>query len=89
MPTIAESGVAGYEAAGWNALFAPRATPRDIVLRVNATVRASLDAPKVKETLVRSGAEASAGSPEDFARFLEAEIAKWAKVVRAAGIKAE
>jgi tripartite-type tricarboxylate transporter receptor subunit TctC len=89
VPTIGESGVPGYEAAGWNALFAPRATPREIILKVNATVRESLDAPKVKEILVSSGAEAVAGSPEDFARFLQSEMAKWAKVVRAAGIKAE
>jgi tripartite-type tricarboxylate transporter receptor subunit TctC len=89
VPTIAEAGVAGYEAAGWNALFAPRATPREIVTTVNRAVRESLAAPKVKEILVSSGAEASAGSPEDLSRFLQSEIVKWAKVVRAAGIKIE
>jgi tripartite-type tricarboxylate transporter receptor subunit TctC len=88
VPTIAESGIAGYEAAGWNALFAPRATPREIVATVNATVRESLAAPKVREILVSSGALAAAGSPEDLAAFLKEEIVKWAKVVRAAGIKA-
>jgi len=89
VPTIAEAGVPGYEAAGWNALLAPRATPRDIVLRVNATLVESLNAPRVKDTLAASGAEAAAGSPEALARFLASEIAKWGKVVRAAGVKPE
>jgi tripartite-type tricarboxylate transporter receptor subunit TctC len=89
VPTIAESGVAGYEAAGWNALLAPRATPHDIVAKVNGAVVESLNAPRVREILVSSGAEAAAGPPEALARFLEREVAKWGKVVRAAGIKPE
>jgi tripartite-type tricarboxylate transporter receptor subunit TctC len=89
VPTIAEAGVPGYEAAGWNALLAPRATARDVVMKVNATLVDSLNAARVKETLAASGAEAAAGSPEMLARFLESEMAKWGKVVRAAGIKPE
>ena len=89
VPTIAEGGVPGYEAAGWNALLAPRGTPREIVTKVNATVIESLQATRVKETLAASGADAAAGSPEALARFLENETAKWGKVVRAAGIKPE
>ena len=87
LPTIAEAGVPGYDAAGWNALLAPRATPRDIVLKVNQSVAASLRAPKVKSLLDSSGAEAIGNSPEEFARFLQSEMVKWAKVVKAAGIK--
>ena len=89
VPTIAESGVPGYEAAGWNALLAPRATPHEIVMKVNATVADSLKTPKVKEILAVSGAEAVGGSPEQLGRFLQSELAKWSKVVRAAGIKGE
>ena len=89
VPTIGEAGVPGYDASGWNALLAPRATPREIVLKVNAAVTESLGAPKVKEILASSGAEAAATSPEGLARFLQAEIAKWGKVVKAAGIKPE
>jgi tripartite-type tricarboxylate transporter receptor subunit TctC len=89
LPTIAEAGVPGYDASGWNALLAPRATPRDIVLKVNAAVTESLGAPKVKEILASSGADAAATSPEGLARFLQSEIAKWGKVVRTAGIKPE
>jgi tripartite-type tricarboxylate transporter receptor subunit TctC len=87
LPTIAESGVPGYDAAGWNALFAPGATPRDIVMKVNTALVESLAAPRVRELLVSSGAEAVGNTPEEFARFLRNEIAKWAKVVKAAGIK--
>ena len=87
VPTISESGVHGYEAAGWNALLAPRATPRDIIMKVNAAVAESLRSPRVKEILLTSGAEAAADSPEDLARFLQRELDKWGKVVRAAGIK--
>ena len=89
VPTIAEGGVPGYEAAGWNALLAPAATPREIVTKVNATLVAALNAPKVKEILTASGAEAGGGSPEALARFLQSEMTKWGKVVRAAGIKAQ
>ena len=89
LPTIAESGVPGYDASGWNALLAPKATPRDIVLKVNQALVESLRSPKVKEILDASGAEAVGNSPEEFARFLQSEIVKWTKVVRAAGIKGE
>ncbi|MES2563435.1 MAG: tripartite tricarboxylate transporter substrate binding protein [Pseudomonadota bacterium] len=87
VPTISEAGVSGYEAAGWNALLAPRATPRDIVIKINAAVADALRSPRVKEILATSGADAVGGSPEELGRFLQSEISKWSKVVRAAGIK--
>jgi len=86
LPTIAESGVRGYDASGWNALLAPRATPRDIVLKVNQALVESLRSAKVKEILDTSGAEAIGSPPDEFARFLQSETVKWTKVVRAAGI---
>jgi tripartite-type tricarboxylate transporter receptor subunit TctC len=89
LPTIAESGVPGYDASGWNALLAPRATPREIIARIHGTLVDGLKAPKVREILVSSGAEAVGNTPDEFARFLQDEITKWGKVVRAAGIKAE
>ena len=89
VPTIAEAGVPGYAAAGWNALLAPRGTPRAIVMKVNATLNESLNAPRVKDLLVSSGAEAAGTSPEGLAQFLQSETAKWGKVVKAAGIKFE
>ena len=87
VPTIAEAAVPGYNAAGWNALLAPRATPRDVIMKVNATLIEALAAPKVKEILASSGAEAAADTPEALGRFLQSEITKWGKVVSAAGIK--
>jgi tripartite-type tricarboxylate transporter receptor subunit TctC len=89
LPTISESGVPGYDASGWNALLAPRATPRDIVLRVNGALLQSLQAPRVKDMLLSSGAEAAGNTPEELTRFLQDEIAKWGKVVKAAGIRAQ
>jgi tripartite-type tricarboxylate transporter receptor subunit TctC len=89
LPTIAESGVAGYDAAGWNALLAPRAMPRELIARVHATLKESLAAPKVRDTLLNAGADAVGSAPDDFARFLQSEIAKWSKVVKAANISVE
>lgn len=89
LPTISEAGVPGYDASGWNAMLAPKETPRDIIRRVNTTVVESLRAPKVKEILVSAGAEAAGNTPEELARFLQSEMVKWGKVVKAADIKAE
>jgi len=86
VPTISEAGVAGYEAISWNALFAPAATPRDVVLRIQDALAASLRSPKVQETLTGVGAEPVGNAPDEFARFLRAEIVKWSEVVRRAGL---
>jgi len=87
VPTIAEGGVRDYEAGGWNALLAPAATPRDIVLKANQAVHAALASPRTQQLLTRSGAEEAAGTPDEFGQFLKSEVEKWSKVVRAAGIK--
>ncbi|MDB5864266.1 MAG: putative exported protein [Betaproteobacteria bacterium] len=89
VPTIDEAGVRGYEAAGWNALLAPKATSREIIMKVNAALADSLRSTKVREILTASGAEAGGGSPEALGRFIQSEIGKWGKVVRAAGIRPE
>jgi len=89
IPTIAEGGIAGYDAAGWNGLFLPRTASRDLVMRVNATLKESLSSPRLKEVLVNAGADAVGNSPEEFAKFFQSEIVKWSKVVKAAGITGE
>lgn len=89
LPTISEAGVPGYDASGWNALLAPKATPRDIVLKVNSALVATLHAPRVREIFVSAGAEATGNSPEELGHFLQSEMVKWDKVVKAAGIKVE
>ena len=89
LPTIAESGVVGYDSAGWNALLAPRAVSRDLIAKIHVTLKDSLAAPRVKEMLVSSGADAVGSAPDDFARFFQNEIAKWSKVIQVAGLKGE
>ena len=89
VPTISEAGIPGYEATSWNALLAPGATPRDIVLKIHGALVESLRAPKVREIFLNSGAEAAGNLPDELARFLRDEMVKWGKVVKAAGIKAE
>ena len=89
VPTINEAGVPGYEATSWNALLAPGATPRSIILRVQSALIESLSAPNVRDALVNVGAEPVGNTPEEFASFLRDEMTKWGKVVKAAGLKAE
>ena len=89
LPTISEAGVAGYDASGWNAMLAPKAAPHDVIRKVNSAVVEALRAPKVKQILVSAGAEAAGTTPDELARFLQSEMAKWAKVVKAAGITVE
>ncbi len=89
IPTIAEGGVAGYDAAGWNGLFLPRAASRELVMRINATLKDSLSSPRLKDVLVKAGADAVGNTPEEFAKFFQSEIVKWSKVVTTAGIKAD
>jgi tripartite-type tricarboxylate transporter receptor subunit TctC len=87
VPTIAEEGVSGYEATSWNALFAPAATPREIVVKIHSGVFDSLGVTRVREALLSVGAEPVGNRPEEFSRFLRAEMVKWAKVIQAAGLR--
>jgi len=89
VPTIAESGVPGFEASSWFGLLAPAGTPRDIVTKVNADTAKWLASPDAKEKLAAQGAVAAGGSPEDFAKHIQAETAKWARVVKESGAKVE
>ena len=87
LPTMIEAGVPGYEAYSWAGFWVPAATPRDLVTKLNVDfVRAFSDA-AVKERLLGQGAEVSPGTPEQFGAFVKAEMAKWAAVIKRAGIK--
>ena len=88
VPTIAESGVSGYETSTWGGLIAPAGTPKDIVAKVNAEVSRILKMPDVRERLQASGAEPGSGSADDFARFIQSEVQKWGQVVKASGATA-
>jgi tripartite-type tricarboxylate transporter receptor subunit TctC len=90
IPTIAEAGLPGYEAVQWFGLLAPAGTPRDIVIRLHGAVVQALDDPAVKKRYINDGADPRpSASPEAFGTFIRAELRKWEKVVKAAGIKAE
>lgn len=86
IPTIAEQGVSGYEAVQWYGLMAPGGTPGDIVAKLHKGVVSALQDAKVRERFVSSGAEPIGNTPEEFAVVIRAEMAKWAKVVKAAGL---
>jgi tripartite-type tricarboxylate transporter receptor subunit TctC len=88
VPTLAASGVPGYEATLWYGLFAPAGTPWEIVARLSAEVVAILGLPEVRDSLQKQGADPAGNSPDAFAAFVKAETAKWAKVVKSAGLRA-
>lgn len=88
-PTMIEAGVAGFEVSGWSGMFAPAGTPRETVSRLAAETGKILRAPELKERFFVQGAEPVGNTPEEFAAFVSAEIAKWKKVVEASGMQAD
>ncbi|HEV2008224.1 MAG TPA: tripartite tricarboxylate transporter substrate binding protein [Burkholderiales bacterium] len=89
VPTIAEAGVPGFEVLNWYGIVAPSKTPAEIVQKLNRNLLAVLKSPQMIESLHAQGLEAAGGTPERFAAFIKSEIAKYAKVVKAANIRAE
>jgi tripartite-type tricarboxylate transporter receptor subunit TctC len=87
IPTVAESGLPGFEAFTWFGFFAPGATPREVVAKLNADSVAALNVPDVKEKMANQGLFVTANPPQDFEAFVRKEIPRWAKVVKDAGIK--
>jgi tripartite-type tricarboxylate transporter receptor subunit TctC len=86
-PTIAESGLPGFEASAWDGIFVPTGTPAPIVARLNAAVRETLADPEVAEALRARGAQPNPNTSEAFARFIADSSEKWARAVRASGAK--
>jgi tripartite-type tricarboxylate transporter receptor subunit TctC len=86
-PTVAEAGVPGYEHASWVGMFAPARTPPPVVTKLNDHTVKVVNVPEVKSMLLRDGLETVGDSPQEFAALVKSEIAKWIKVVKAAGIK--
>lgn len=89
VPTIAESGVPGFDHGPWNGMLAPAKTPRAVIARLNAEVAKIVHTPEARAVLVHDGAEPVGNAPEAFAAIIRSETAKWAKVIREAGIKAD
>lgn len=89
VPTLDESGVPGYDAASWYAVFAPAGTPKDVVAVLGREIVRIMNVPDVRDRFANDGFEPAGTGPAEFSRFLEAELVKWAKAVEMAGVKPE
>ena len=89
IPTMAEAGLAGFEVNSWYGLLAPAGTPREIIQRLNSEVGRALREPDARERRYSIGAEPMNGTPEEFTAYINAEMTKWSKVVKNAGLRAE
>lgn len=89
VPTVAESGLPGFELTVWNGLMAPAGTPKDVIARLNAEIKRALDTPDFKERLASQGYESAWSTPEQFGQRISGDIDRWSKVVKSSGAKAE
>ena len=89
LPTVAEAGIGSYQAGTWYGVLAPAATPRDIVVKLNADINRILGNNDVRERLATQGAEGTQMTPEQFAAFIRSELEKWARLVKSANIRLE
>ncbi|HEY4253642.1 MAG TPA: tripartite tricarboxylate transporter substrate binding protein [Roseomonas sp.] len=89
VPTVAESGLPGYDVQGWNGLLAPARTPRPVIETYSQALRAILAEPEVLAQLARQGAEPAPSTPEEFGTLISTDIARWGRLLRAAGIQPE
>jgi tripartite-type tricarboxylate transporter receptor subunit TctC len=89
VPTIAESGVPGYDYASWIGLLAPAKTPSSIIIRLNAASVNAVHTPEIRAVFAAEGSEPVGSSPDEFDAIIKSEVARWRKVVSAAGIKAD
>ncbi len=89
LPTVAETGVPGYENSTWHAIAAPARTPQPIIERLNKELAAILQMPDIKDAARVEGSTINGGTPEQFRDYLKLEFAKFGKLVKEAGIKTE
>jgi len=89
VPTLEEAGLTGFDVSSWYALMAPANLPRDLVMALNRAVVQGLRTPEARARLLEIGTREATGSPEALAAFVEAEITRWAAVVKATGLKVE
>jgi tripartite-type tricarboxylate transporter receptor subunit TctC len=89
LPTVAESGVPGFEVVAWNGLMAPANTPKDVIAKLSQELKRELDSPEMKERLIAQGFEPAWSTPEQFSTLIKHEIERWSKVVKVSGAKVE
>jgi len=89
VPTIAESGVPGFESSSWNGVVAPAGTPKSIVDKLNREIVRILHTPEMRDWIANDGAEAVGSTPAEFSALIKSEIEKWAMVIKTVGIKSE
>ncbi|MBI3052851.1 MAG: tripartite tricarboxylate transporter substrate binding protein [Betaproteobacteria bacterium] len=89
LPTVAEAGVPGYEVTSWNGILIPAGAPADVIRRLNGKLNKIINAPDMNARMIEFGYEPVGGPPEKFGEHIRAEIAKWAPVVKAAGVKVD
>ena len=89
VPTIDESGLKGFDGGSWQGVIAPAGTPRDMVNKVNADLVKMLNSPSMKEKILAMGGITLGDTPDEFTAYVRAEVDKWAKVVKAAGVRGE
>ena len=89
VPTLDESGYRGFEVSPWFGILAPAGTPKEIIARINRDTVKVLKLPKVRERLLAQGADPVGDSPEHFQQYLQSEVQKWAKVVKATGARVD
>jgi tripartite-type tricarboxylate transporter receptor subunit TctC len=85
VPTLDEAGVPGYDATIWLGLLAPPGTPRDIVMKLNASITKILSTPEAKKLMTSAGVEVATSTPEEFGTLMRSELDRWGKVVRETG----
>ena len=89
IPTVAEAGLPGFESVQWYGMLAPARTPKDIITRLHGEMARILHLPEIKERFAGDGADPVGNTPDEFGRYIQSELTKWAKVARDAGIKQE
>jgi tripartite-type tricarboxylate transporter receptor subunit TctC len=89
IPTVAESAVPGFEVTAWDGLWAPRGTPKAVIEVWNAAARKALADPDLRQALLKAGAEPAPTTPEEFGRFIAAELPRWGKAGEQSGTKIE
>lgn len=87
VPTVAESGVPGYDSGVWYAMLAPRGTPQNVIARLNEEFRKVLADPGIRDFLTKAGIDPAGSTPDELGKYMRSELAKWAKVVKAANIR--